>query len=94
MQDVSCELLDLRTVYPWDREAVLESVRRTRRAVVVHESMINAGVGAEVSAGIQEGCFLHLESPVRRVAGWSTHAALAFEGVNVPDVARKFLLHS
>ncbi|KAI4154328.1 MAG: hypothetical protein LQ340_001739 [Diploschistes diacapsis] len=88
IKGVSCELIDLRTIYPWDREGVVASVSRTGRAVVVHESMVNAGVGAEVSAGIQEGCFLRLEAPVRRVAGWSTHTGLVFEGVNLPDVAR------
>lgn len=83
------ELVDLRTIYPWDRDTVLGSVRKTGRAVVVHESMVNAGVGAEVSAAIQEGAFLRLEAPVRRVASWSTHPGLAYEDVNLPDVARK-----
>ena len=87
---ISAELIDLRTVYPWDRETVLESVRRTGRAVVVHESMVNAGVGAEVAATIQEGAFLKLEAPVMRVAGWATHMGLAFERFNIPDVTSKF----
>ncbi|KAK3063851.1 hypothetical protein LTS18_012244 [Coniosporium uncinatum] len=86
---ISCELIDLRTIYPWDRPTILESVRKTGRAVVVHESMVNAGVGAEVAATIQEGCFLRLEAPVQRVAGWSTHMGLIFERFNIPDVARK-----
>jgi len=76
---VDVELIDLRTLYPWDRPAVLESVRKTGRAVVVHESMVNAGVGAEVAATIQEGAFLSLEAPVQRVAGWSTHMGLVYE---------------
>ena len=84
---VSVELIDLRTLYPWDRTTVLESVRKTGRAVIVHESMINAGIGAEVAATIQDGAFLHLEAPVQRVAGWSTHTGLVFEHFNVPDVA-------
>lgn len=83
------ELIDLRTIYPWDRHTILESVRKTGRAVVVHESMINAGVGAEVAATIQEGAFLRLEAPVGRVAGWSTHPGLVYEKFNVPDVASK-----
>ncbi len=49
---ISVELVDLRTLYPWDRETVLDSVRKTGRAIVVHESMVNAGVGAEVAATI------------------------------------------
>ncbi|KAI9702953.1 MAG: hypothetical protein M1836_008167 [Candelina mexicana] len=84
---ISIELIDLRTLYPWDRTSVLESVSKTGRAVVVHESMVNAGVGAEVAATIQEGAFLRLEAPVQRVAGWSTHMGLVYERFNIPDVA-------
>ncbi|KAI5280327.1 hypothetical protein KEM54_003744, partial [Ascosphaera aggregata] len=87
---VSIELIDLRTVYPWDRQTVLESVHRTGRAIVVHESMKNAGVGAEVAATIQEHAFLSLESPVKRIAGWSTHPSLLYERFNIPDAARIF----
>jgi 2-oxoisovalerate dehydrogenase E1 component beta subunit len=86
------ELIDLRALYPWDRETVLESVRKTGRAVVVHESMINAGVGAEVAATIQEEAFLKLEAPVARVAGWSTHPGLVYEKYNMPDVTSEFKL--
>ncbi|KAI9718789.1 MAG: hypothetical protein M1812_003963 [Candelaria pacifica] len=87
---VDIELIDLRTLYPWDRSLVLESVSRTGRAVVVHESMMNAGVGAEIAASIQEGAFLKLEAPVQRVAGWSTHMGLIYERFNIPDVARVY----
>jgi 2-oxoisovalerate dehydrogenase E1 component beta subunit len=86
---VGVELIDLRTVFPWDRVTVLESVRRTGRAVVVHESMVNAGVGAEVAATIQEKCFLNLEAPVRRVGGWTTHTGLVYEKFTIPDVVRE-----
>ena len=88
---ITVELLDLRTLYPWDRETVLKSVQKTGRAVVVHESMINAGVGAEVAATIQEGAFLKLEAPVQRVGGWATHMGLVFERFNIPDVTSKAL---
>ena len=91
---ISVELLDLRTLYPWDRETVLQSVQKTGRAVVVHESMINAGVGAEVAATIQEGAFLKLEAPVQRVGGWATHMGLIFERFNIPDVTSAFCNHS
>ncbi|KAI9829167.1 MAG: hypothetical protein M1832_000190 [Thelocarpon impressellum] len=87
---ISIELIDLRTLYPWDRDTVLKSVRKTGRAVVVHESMVNAGIGAEVAATIQEGAFLRLEAPVQRVAGWSTHMGLAYERFNIPDVTRVY----
>lgn len=86
---ITVELLDLRTLYPWDRKTVLESVKKTGRAIVIHESMINAGVGAEVAASIQEEAFLHLEAPVERLGGWATHMGLAFEKFNLPDVARR-----
>ncbi|PPJ53728.1 hypothetical protein CBER1_00831 [Cercospora berteroae] len=91
-KDLKCsiELIDLRTVYPWDREGVMKSVNKTGRCIVVHESMVNAGVGAEVAATIQEKCFLRLEAPVQRVAGWSTHSGLAYEKFNIPDVARVY----
>jgi 2-oxoisovalerate dehydrogenase E1 component beta subunit len=75
----SIELVDLRTIYPWDRPTIIESVKRTGKAIVVHESMTNAGVGAEVAATIQETCFLNLEAPVARVCGWSTHMGLIYE---------------
>ncbi|KAI3320312.1 transketolase [Xylariaceae sp. AK1471] len=88
--DISVELIDLRTVYPWDRETIFKSVQKTGRCMVVHESMINAGVGAEVSAAIQGDpeTFLRLEAPVARVAGWSIHTPLMYEKFNIPDVAR------
>jgi 2-oxoisovalerate dehydrogenase E1 component beta subunit len=90
---VSIELIDLRTLYPWDKETVFKSVRKTGRVIVVHEAMINAGIGAEVAAAIQEDpdTFVRLEAPVQRVAGWSIHTPLMFEKFNVPDVASKLL---
>lgn len=91
-KDFGCnvELIDLRTIYPWDRETVLNSVKKTGRAIVVHESMQNAGVGAEVAATIQEKAFLRLEAPVKRVTGWATHTGLMFEKFIVPDVTRVY----
>ena len=87
--DITCELIDLRTIYPWDRPTVIDSVRKTGKAVIVHESMINAGVGAEIAATLQSECFLKLEAPVSRVGGWSTHSALVYERFNIPDTASK-----
>ena len=86
----SVELIDLRAVYPWDRQTVLDSVRKTGKCIVVHESMVNAGVGAEVAATVQEGCFLRLEAPVQRVCGWSTHPGLAYEKFILPDAVRVY----
>ena len=90
---ITAELIDLRTVYPWDKECVFKSVRKTGRCIVVHEAMINAGIGAEVAAAIQEDSetFLRLEAPVARVAGWSIHTPLLYEAFNAPDVASKFV---
>ncbi|KAH8729531.1 thiamine diphosphate-binding protein [Ilyonectria robusta] len=87
---ISVELIDLRTVYPWDKQTVLESVRKTGRVMVVHEAMVNAGIGAEVAAVIQEDpdTFIRLEAPVARVAGWSIHNPLLYEKFHLPDVAR------
>ncbi|OTB13336.1 hypothetical protein K445DRAFT_320189 [Daldinia sp. EC12] len=89
---ISIELIDLRTVYPWDKECVFQSVRKTGRCMVVHESMVNAGIGAEVAAAIQEDpdTFIRLEAPVSRVAGWSIFTPLMFEKFNIPDVARVY----
>ncbi|OCT44135.1 2-oxoisovalerate dehydrogenase subunit beta 2, mitochondrial [Cladophialophora carrionii] len=88
IKGLSIELIDLRAIYPWDRATIMESVSKTGRAVVVHESMYNAGVGAEVAASIQEKAFLRLEAPVARVTGWSTHPGLVFEKFNIPDITR------
>ena len=66
------ELIDLRTIYPFDIDAIEESVKKTGRCVVVHEAPLTCGFGAELSARIMERCFLHLEAPVQRVSGFDT----------------------
>lgn len=89
MKGVEIELIDLKSIYPWDRKTVLDSVQKTGRAIVVHEAMRNLGVGAEVAATIQEGAFLRLEAPVQRVTGWATHVGLVYDKFNHPDVVSK-----
>ncbi|GIW74854.1 MAG: 2-oxoisovalerate dehydrogenase subunit beta [Phycisphaerales bacterium] len=71
-EDVSVELIDLRTIYPMDEEAIVQSVAKTGRCVVAHEAPRTAGMGAEIAALVQERCFLHLEAPVQRVTGFDT----------------------
>jgi 2-oxoisovalerate dehydrogenase E1 component len=62
------EVIDLRTVAPWDRGTVTASVRKTKRAVIVHEDAITAGFGAEIAATLAQACFWDLDAPVERVA--------------------------
>ena len=68
----SVELIDLRTLYPFDMDAVEASVKKTGRCVIVHEAPKTGGFGGEIAARIMERCFLHLEAPVQRVAGFDT----------------------
>jgi len=66
---ISAELLDLRTVAPWDRQAVLASVAKTRRLMIVHEAVTPFGVGAEIAAVVSEELFGALAAPVKRLGG-------------------------
>ncbi len=68
----SIELIDLRTIYPVDIDAIEESVKKTGRCVIVHEAPKTCGFGAEIATSIMERCFLHLEAPVQRVTGFDT----------------------
>jgi len=69
-EDISAEVVDLRTLNPLDRETMISSVVKTGRAVVVHEAPRTGGFGAEISAQIHEHAMLQLEAPVQRVAGF------------------------
>lgn len=68
--ELELEVVDLRTLSPLDLGPVVDSVRRTGRAVVVHEASRTLGIGAEVAARLMEDCFFSLEAPVRRVTGY------------------------
>ncbi len=63
----SADVIDLRTLMPWDKEAVLESVRRTRRCLIVHEDLKSAGFGAEIAAVVADEAFMELDAPVLRL---------------------------
>lgn len=87
---VDVELLDLRTLMPWDREAVLASVRKTRRCLIVHEDNLTAGFGAEIAATLAKEAFFDLDAPIERVTMPdvpSPHSPLLLDSV-VPSVAR------
>ena len=70
--NIAVELIDLRTIYPWDIEAVVASVNKTGRCVIVHEAPKTCGFGAEVAATVTERCYLSLEAPIQRVTGFDT----------------------
>ncbi|MER7440119.1 alpha-ketoacid dehydrogenase subunit beta [Micromonospora avicenniae] len=83
------EVIDLRSISPLDLTAAYESVRRTGRAVVVHEAPSNVGLGAEIAARITEECFYSLEAPVLRVTGFDTpYPAARVEEEYLPDIDR------
>ena len=70
--DVSVELIDLRTIYPIDTDTIIQSVQKTGRCVVVQEAPKTLGMASELATIIQEHCFLYLKAPVQRVAGFDT----------------------
>jgi acetoin:2,6-dichlorophenolindophenol oxidoreductase subunit beta len=87
---VDCEVIDLRTVAPWDAETVLKSVARTRRGVIVHEAVKPFGVGAEIASRINEELFGQLAAPVQRVGAYHTPVPFSkkLETEFVPTLAR------
>ena len=89
-EGISADVIDLRTLNPWDREMVLDSVRRTRRCLIVHEDLRTGGFGAEIAAVVADEAFLNLDAPVARVTMPdipSPHHPTLLEWA-VPNVAR------
>jgi len=86
---VAVEVIDLLTVSPLDRETLVTSVKKTGRAVIVHEAPKSFGPGAEIATSIMDGAFLALEAPIRRVTAYDVpFVGFAREKANVPDVPR------
>ncbi|RYF48229.1 MAG: hypothetical protein EOO38_10575 [Cytophagaceae bacterium] len=84
-QGIEADILDLRTLLPWDKEAVEKTVKKTGRVLVLHEDTLTGGIGGEIAAWIGENCFEHLDGPVSRVASLDT--AIPFS----PSLEQAFL---
>jgi 2-oxoisovalerate dehydrogenase E1 component beta subunit len=85
---VSCEVIDLRTLWPVDVDAIVASVKKTGRLVVVHEAPRTCGFGAELVALVTERAFVHLEAPPVRVCGYDTPFPFALEMDYLPLAPR------
>jgi 2-oxoisovalerate dehydrogenase E1 component len=87
-QGVDVEVIDLRTLSPWDRETVFASVRKTNRVIVGYEDSLSWGYGAEIAAAVADECFAWLDAPVKRVASTDTFVgyAPALEDAILPQV--------
>ncbi|KAJ7341686.1 hypothetical protein JRQ81_006316 [Phrynocephalus forsythii] len=82
---VSCEIIDLKTILPWDAETICKSVAKTGRLLISHEAPVTGGFAAEISSTVQEECFLNLEAPISRVCGYDTPFPHIFEPFYIPD---------
>ena len=85
---ISCELIDLQTLLPWDVDTVCQSVVKTGRLLVSHEAPKTGGFAGEVCSTVMENCFLNLEAPPQRVCGYDTPFPLVFEKFYVPDALK------
>jgi pyruvate dehydrogenase E1 component beta subunit len=88
-ENISCEIIDLRTIWPLDEDKILQSVKKTGRAVVVYEAPKTGGFGSEIAARIQEKALLYMQSPVVRVAGFDVpYPQFAIEDYFLPNMTR------
>ncbi len=83
--NLSADIIDLRTLLPWDKETVRASVKKTNRVLILHEDTLTGGIGAEIGAWISEHCFMFLDAPVFRVASLDTPVPFA------PSLEQNFL---
>jgi 2-oxoisovalerate dehydrogenase E1 component len=85
----SVELIDLRSLSPWDRETVMTSVRKTNRVIVGYEDSLSWGYGAEIAAAIADECFPWLDAPVKRVGSLDAYVGYAprLEDATLPQIA-------
>ena len=88
LDDVSVEIIDLRTILPWDKQAVLESVRKTSKVLVLHEDTRTGGFGAEIAATIAEEAFEDLDAPLKRITAPDTPVPFSppLEKAYIPQV--------
>ncbi len=87
-EGISCEVVDLRTLMPFDVDTVLSSVQKTGRLVIVHEAPRTCGFGAELSATVGEKALLHLQAPVTRITGFDTPFPYTREEDYLPGIER------
>ena len=85
---IEADILDLRSLWPLDLDAILASVRKTGRCVVLHEATRTGGFGGELCALVQEHCFYHLEAPIERITGWDTPYPHSHEWAYFPGPKR------
>lgn len=83
--DYTADIIDLRTLLPWDKNAVSATVKRTGKVLILHEDCLTGGIGGEISAWISENCFEYLDAPIKRVASLDT--AVPFS----PELENNFL---
>ena len=88
--NISCEIIDLVTLSPWDIDTIAQSVRKTGRLLINHEAPLTGGFAGEIAATIQEECFLYLEAPIARVCGLDTPFPLVYEKVYLPDELKTY----
>jgi 2-oxoisovalerate dehydrogenase E1 component beta subunit len=89
-EGISCEVIDLRTILPWDIETITTSVRKTGRLLISQEAPLTSGFASEIAATIQSSCFLNLEAPIERVCGLDTPYPLALEKEYIVDELKVF----